>query len=68
MVEKYKNDRGAGVWQFALWKPYVAVPFISASCFGNKVYNTEAVSYLLSAMAPLQQVAANLFRIFLPND
>jgi hypothetical protein len=68
MVEKYKNNGGAGVWHFALWKPYPAVPFISANCFGNKVHNTEAVSYFLGAIASLQQAAANLFRIFLPND
>ena len=68
MVEKYKNNGGAGVWHFALWKPYASEPFVSANCRGTIVYDTEAVSRFLSAMAPLQQAAANLFRIFLPDD
>jgi hypothetical protein len=68
LLEKYKNNGGAGVWHLALCKPYAAVPFVSANCFGNKVYDTEAASCFLSAIAPLQQGAANLFRIFLPGD
>jgi hypothetical protein len=68
MVEKYKNNGGAGVWHFALWTPYREEPYVSANTRGNSVYDMEAVARFLSAMAPLQQAAANLFRIFLPND
>jgi hypothetical protein len=68
MVEKYKNKGGAGVWHFALWTFYKTEPYVSANTRGNNVYDMEAVARFLSAMAPLQQAAANLFRIFLPND